>query len=185
MQRMDAVQAVWQFSILKADSAPLQDRRVTHHFHAQLVKDLLRHQAAYTDTWRVESSPFPTVFIQVLGTDDEPVCGFKIDAQNYPHRALSIFVTDASCRKFATQVWPKPGDTGRNGVFLNQQTKRFWFCTPGTDEYHGRYHDVEPFDRVRHTAEVAPLEVILRCIRYLDIAKTTEEVRKRKASGEP
>lgn len=185
MQRVDAVQAVWQFSILRADHAPFQHRSVMHAAHEELVTGLRKMEQQYSGVWRLESAPFPLVFIQIFGTDGASVAGLRLDATNYPHRALSVLLTDASCRKFANQVWGKPGDTGRQGVFLNPQAKRFWFCTPGTDEYHGRYHDVEPFDRVRDTPEVTPLEVILRCIRYLDIPKTTAEVRKLQAQGVP
>lgn len=155
----------------------LQHRLVAESSHAAVLRALRSVEGLYDKTWRIESSPFPLIFLQVLGSDGLPVMGLKLDVQNYPHRAPSILLTDATCRKYAQQAWSKTGDTGRFGVFLNQQNQRFWFCTPGTDEYHGRYHDVEPFDRVRATEEVKPLETILRCIRFLDTAAATRELR--------
>lgn len=181
IQRVDAVQSQWQFSIIRADQAPFQHREVAKQYHAAVLAELRAAAPAYAGVWQIESAPRPLIFLQVLGTDGLPVQGLILNTENYPHRALSVYLTDASCRKYANQVWPKPGDTGRQGVFLNAQLQRFWFCTPGTDEYHGRYHDVEPFDRVRGTNEVKPLEVVLRCIRYLDITTTTVEVRKSEA----
>lgn len=141
---------------------------VARIYHEQLVERFADVQGEYEDTWRLEKSPFPYLCFHVVGPGGEPLLGLLADARNYPHRALSVTLTDPSFTGTVGGVPSKPADTERERLVYNQDKRRHWFCTPGTDEYHTHYSGVEPFDRIRGAEEIQPLEVVLRCIRHID-----------------
>lgn len=162
-----------KLNVLRVHPRPAQliPAQVARTYHEQLVRRFEAVQGEYEDTWQFEKSPFPYLCLHVMGPENSPLVGLLIDARNYPHRALSVTLTDLSFKGTIGIVPGKPADTERRCLVYNRSKRRHWFCTPGTDEYHSHYSGVEPFDRIRGKAEAGPLEVVLRCIRHIDRKK--------------
>lgn len=156
--------------------APYQHRAVTQAYFERIHREFEEAAPLHAAVWQLKVAVTPQLCFHAMSHAGKPALGLILNFQNWPHRAVSVLPTDVNFRTLIPALQGKPGDTGRVGVFLNEKTnpKRFWFCTPGTDEYHSLYGDVEPFDRVRLSPEVHPLEVLMRCIRYIDISKTVE-----------
>lgn len=180
------VQVSLNLRSLRVNPRPSQllPKEVAQQHHRDLIAALEAAQDAYEHEWRLAAAPFPYLCIEIRRGPDTPLVGLLADARNYPHRALSITVTDVTFSKLLQGVPRQAADTDRESLVFNKKTNRHWFCVPGTDEYHTQYSGVEPFDRIRGREEADPVQVITRCIRTIDIPALHEAIELQRSKAE-
>jgi hypothetical protein len=123
--------------------------------------------------WLIKEYQFPYIKLIVKDLKNNPSIGLLLNLRNYNYLPPSIYPMNIGFKRFLN-LKEVPGivegSDKRPHVVFNEESRRVWFCTPGTYEYHFLYRE-DPWEYLRYTPQGTLLSILDSCINLIDRKK--------------